>query len=65
MGKIYVIGIVVLVWIVAFVGIRVMKKIQPNDKIYPVWAVIIAILFTAFVAWHEFWVLKFLGSLKP
>lgn len=50
-----VVFLVVLVWIVAFVGIHIMKKIQPGDKIYPVWAVTICILLTLFVGWYGFW----------
>lgn len=48
-------SVVIAVWIVAIVGIRIMKTIQPDDKIYPVWAVIICILLTLFVGWHESW----------
>lgn len=48
-------SVVVAVWIVAIVGIRIMKKIQPDDKIYSVWAVIVCILLTLFVGWYESW----------
>lgn len=48
-------SVVVAVWVIAIVGIRIMKKIQPGNKIYPVWAVIICILLTLFVGWHESW----------
>lgn len=45
----FAVGMILIVWIVAAVGICIMRKIQPNDKIYPVWAVIICILLTFFV----------------
>lgn len=47
--------LVIAVWAVAAVGIRIMRKIQPEDRLYPVWAVFICILLTVFVAWHESW----------
>lgn len=52
--------LVAAVWIVAIAGICVMRKIQPGNKIYPVWAVIICILLTLFVGWHESWLSVFL-----
>lgn len=45
---------VVLVWIVALTGILIMKKIQPEDKIYPAWAATICIIFTLFVKFRGF-----------
>ncbi len=47
--------LVAIVWIVAIVGICIMKKLQPRDKIYPVWAVMICILLTLFVGWYVSW----------
>ena len=47
--------LVAIVWIVAVVGICIMKKLQPDDKIYPVWAVMICILLTLFVGWYVSW----------
>lgn len=46
---------VVIVWIVAVAGIYIMKRIQPNNRIYPVWAVMVCILLTFFIGWHVFW----------
>lgn len=46
--------LVLIVWIVAFAGICIMKKIQPGDKIYPVWAITVCILLTLFVGWYTF-----------
>lgn len=47
--------LVLSVWIIAIIGILIMKKIQPSDKVYPVWVVIICIILTLFVGWHESW----------
>lgn len=52
--------LVATVWIVAVVGICIMRKAQPDNKIYPAWAVIICILLTLFVGWHESWLSVFL-----
>ena len=47
--------LVLSVWIIAIIGIFIMKKIQPSDKVYPVWVVIICIILTLFVGWYESW----------
>lgn len=52
--------LVAIVWFVAVAGIGIMKKIQPDDKIYPVWAVMVCILLTLFVGWHGSWLSVFL-----
>lgn len=44
--------LVVLVWIAGGVGIFIMKKIEPDNKIYSVWVLFIEVVFTAFVAWY-------------
>lgn len=36
------------IWIVGAICVLVMKKIEPDDKIYPVWVLFIAIVFTLF-----------------
>lgn len=54
---------VITVWAVAIIGIRVMKKIQPNDRIYPAWAVMICVLLTIVVGWSESWGQKILALL--
>lgn len=48
-------GVVILLVIfygIAIAGIAVMKKIQPEDKIYPIWVAFICVAFTCFVRWH-------------
>lgn len=39
----------IIVWVAVMIGTKVMKKIQPEDKVYPVWAVMIGIIFTIVV----------------
>lgn len=48
-------GVILLttfVWIVGAIGCVVMKRIQPENKLYPIYAVSICILLTAFVIWN-------------
>ena len=35
-----------IIWVTATAGIVIMKKIEPNNRAYPVYAVIVALLFT-------------------
>lgn len=35
-----------IIWITATAGIVIMKKIEPNNRAYPVYAVIVVLLFT-------------------
>jgi hypothetical protein len=41
-----------LVYIIGGVGILIMKKLQPEDKIYPVWVAAICVILTCFVVWY-------------
>lgn len=49
-------GVVILLVIfygIAIAGIAVMKKIQPEDKIYPIWVAFICVaVYMNFVRWH-------------
>lgn len=45
--ELFILGI--FMWLVAIVAIIIMKKIQPENKVYPIWAVFICILFTLFL----------------
>ncbi len=47
--------LVAIVWIVAIAGICIMRKLQPDNWIYPVWAVTICILLTIFLRWYISW----------
>lgn len=52
MGNMPAYVLLIIVYLVAIVGIVVMKKIQPDDRIYPWWVVIVCILITLFIGWH-------------
>lgn len=45
------VGIVIMVWFIGFFCIKVMKKIEPNNRLYSVWALFIATLFTLFAVY--------------
>lgn len=48
-------GVILLtafVWIVGAIGCVVMKRIQPEDKLYPIYVVLICISLTVFVIGH-------------
>ena len=48
-------GVVILlalVYVVGIAGIAAMKKIQPEDKICPIWVVFVCVVVTCFVIWH-------------
>lgn len=47
-----VILLLLFVYAVGIAGICIMKKMQPEDKIYPVWVVIVCVLLTVFVVWY-------------
>lgn len=40
------------IYIIAAAGIVVMKKIQPEDNVYPIWVVFICIVVTCFLVWY-------------
>ncbi len=48
-------ALVVLVWIVGVIGVAIMKKLQPENKIYPIWVAIVCILLTAWVEYLKSW----------
>lgn len=41
-----------LVYLAGSAGIVIMRKLQPEDKIYPVWVAAICVILTCFVVWH-------------
>ena len=48
-------GVVILLVIfygIAIAGIAVMKKIQPEDKVYSIWVVFVCIVVTCFLVWY-------------
>ncbi len=40
-------------WVLGAVCVLVMKKIEPNNKIYPVWALFISLVFTLFAFYEK------------
>lgn len=40
--------ITICIWALGAICIKIMKKIEPDNKIYPVWALFIALAFTGF-----------------
>lgn len=36
------------IWIIGVICVLIMKKIEPDNKIYPVWALFISLVFTGF-----------------
>ena len=47
--------IVFAVWVFAAVAIAIMKKIDPENKVYAIWTIFVCILLTLFVGWYEAW----------
>ena len=45
-------GAIMLIWTVSIICIQIMKKLQPEDVIYPIWTVAICILSTIFLLWY-------------
>ena len=43
------------VWAFAAVAIAIMKKIDPENKVYAIWTIFVCILLTLFVGWYEAW----------
>lgn len=43
--------VTIAIWVIGFACIRIMKKIEPSNKIYPVWALLIATSFTLFAVY--------------
>lgn len=40
----------IVIWVVAIIGIIVMKKLQSGGKLYPAWAIFVATLYSIY-AW--------------
>lgn len=39
------------IWLIGFLCVSIMKKIEPDNKIYPVWALFISLVFTLFAVY--------------
>lgn len=44
--------ILFIVYIIGLICIFIMKKLQPEDKIYPVWVVVVCVMLTCFLKWY-------------
>lgn len=44
--------LLLVIYIIAAAGIVVMKKIQPEDKVYSVWVIFVCIVVTCFLVWY-------------
>lgn len=47
-----VIILLAIVYIIGIVCIGIMRKIQPDDKIYPAWVVVVCMVLTCFLVWY-------------
>lgn len=47
----YKIAITIAIWVIGGICVLIMKKIEPDNKIYPVWALFIALAFTIFAVY--------------
>lgn len=47
-------ALLAIVYVIGIIGIAIMKKLQPEDKIYPVWVVVVYVVLTLFLIWYIF-----------
>lgn len=48
------IAIVVAMWVFGGLCTLIMKKIEPGNKIYPLWALLVSIMFSLFAIYSGF-----------
>ncbi len=53
MRKMYALLMIVIMWVIGIIGVFVMRKIEPDDKMYPAWVLFVILAFTVFVIFHE------------
>lgn len=51
--KMYALLMIVIMWVIGIIGVFAMRKIEPDDKMYPVWVLFVVLAFTVFVIFHE------------
>ena len=44
--------LIAMMCVFAVLGIRLMKKVAPEDIVYPIWALLIVLLYSLVVATH-------------
>lgn len=49
------------IWAIGGICVAVMHKIEPDDKIYPIWALFTALMFTAFAVSQWLGFVKFVA----
>lgn len=49
----YALIVTIIVWMVGLLGIAVMKKIEPDNRIYRVWVLFVEVAFTLLVVFYE------------
>ena len=47
--------VVLAVWVFAVAAIAIMKKIEPENRVYAIWVIFVCVSLTLFVGWHESW----------
>lgn len=50
----YALLMIVIMWVIGIIGIAIMKKIEPDNKIYPIWVLFIAMAFTVFAIFYAY-----------
>lgn len=49
----YALLMIVIMWVIGIIGVFVMRKIEPDDKMYPAWVLFVILAFTVFAIFHE------------
>lgn len=50
----YTLLMIVIMWVIGIIEIAVMKKIEPDNKIYPIWVLFIVMAFTVFAIFYAY-----------
>lgn len=48
------IALIIFVWLYGVACVVIIKKLEPDYKIYPLWVLLIVTLFTVFTICHKF-----------
>lgn len=46
--------VLLILWITGIAGVFIMRKIQPENIVYPIWVAFVCIAITAFLVWYGF-----------
>ena len=47
-------ALLISIWIIGAACVCLMKKIEPSNKMYPIWALLVVLLFTAYSLYRWF-----------